>query len=224
MTRAASAGVLLVALACRPSGAREARDFERMRRQQRYDVYDTSRFFPNGAVVQDPPAHTISRDPILAATGQITSLAFSTGTSAGADVVDAPMAIDDRTRRLGANQFRISCAPCHGDAGFGGGPIAPNLGEKRPPSLRTPRVAAMPAGMLFRIITDGVGRMPPYGWQLPPMTRWAVIVHVRSLASLPSTDSSRSDSLLAANLRQLDSLHAARANLGTILRLRKPAP
>lgn len=223
MTRAASAGVLLVALACQPSGAREARDFERMRRQQRYDLYDTSRFFPNGAVVQNPPAHTISREPTLAG-GRVTSIAFSTGTTAGTDVVDVPITIDDRSRRLGADQFRISCVPCHGEGGFGGGSIAPNLGEKRPPSLRTARVAAMPAGMLFRIITDGAGRMPAYGWQLPPATRWGVIAHVRSLASLPSTEALRSDSVLAASLHQLDSLRSAHVDLGTILRLRKPPP
>ncbi|MGH7618049.1 MAG: c-type cytochrome [Gemmatimonadaceae bacterium] len=223
MTRA-SVVVLLMALACRPSGARDARDFERMRRQQRYDLYDTSRFFRNGAVVQSPPAHTIDRDPILAAQGQVASLAFSTGTSAGSDVVDIPVPIDDRVRRLGADHFRVSCVPCHGDGGFGGGPIAPNLGEKRPPSLRTPTVSSMPAGMLFRIITDGVGRMPPYGWQLPPATRWAVVAHVRSLSALSSTEASRSDSARAASLRQLDSLHAAHADLGTILRVQGRTP
>jgi mono/diheme cytochrome c family protein len=195
-----------------------------MRRQQRYDLYDTSRFFPNGAVVQNPPPHTISRDPLLAAGGEVTSIAFSTGTTAGSDVTDSPVPIDERVRRLGADHFRISCIPCHGDGGFGGGPIAPNLGERRPPSLRTARVSAMPAGMLFRIITDGVGRMPAYGWQLPPAARWAVIAHVRSLAALPSTPESRSDSALATSLRQLDSLRAAHADIETILRVRAKVP
>lgn len=222
----ASGGAILAAvlgLSCRPSGDRETRDFERMRRQQRYNVFDTSRFFPNGAVVQVPPAHTISRDPVLAG-GQVRSIAFSTGAAAGSDVATVPITIDDRTRRLGADQYRISCAACHGEGGFGGGPMAPNLSERRPPSLRTARVAAMPVGMLFRIITDGFGRMPPYGWQLSPATRWAVVAHVRSLDSLPTTSAFRSDSMLAVHLQQLDSLRAARADLNAILRWRRQVP
>jgi mono/diheme cytochrome c family protein len=154
----------------------------------------------------------------------VTSLALSTGTANGADVVDIPLAVDDRVRAAGAAHFAISCAPCHGAGGFGGGPIAPNLVEKRPPSLRSARVGAMPAGMLFHVVTDGVGLMPPYGWQLPPTDRWAVIAYVRSLAALPGTTESGKDSSVADGLRQLDSLRAAHADLNTILRVRRRAP
>lgn len=187
--------VAMIAVACRrPSGAREARDFERMRRQQRYDPYDVSRFFPNGATMQAPPPHTVARGLVV-------------GTEPVSD-------------SLGAAQFAISCAPCHGAGGFGGGPMAPNIGDRRPPSLRSSRVASLPDSLLIAVITQGLGRMPPLGWQLMPDVRTAVVRYVRTLPTLPATDATRADSATAAYLRVVDSLVASGANVREILGLR----
>lgn len=184
--------VASVALACwHTSAEREARDFERMRHQQRYDAYDASRFFANGAVMQAPPANTVPRDSLG-------------GARASVD---------------GASQFAISCAPCHGAGGFGGGPIAPNLGERRPPSLRSARVATMSDAALMAIVSGGIGRMPPLGWQLPPAAREAVIAYVRTLSRRQPTSDTRIDSATAARLHLLDSLEIAGASVETILRL-----
>jgi mono/diheme cytochrome c family protein len=203
--------------ACRPpADAREARDFERMRQQQRYDPYESSRYFANGAVMQPPPAHTIARDPGLASHGQTATAFFLTGNDSGAATI--PIVLDASTRAAGARQFAISCAPCHGAGGFGGGPVAPNLVEKRPPSLRSGAAAALPAGTLFSVITNGFGRMPPYGWQLTPTQRWQVVAYVRSLAREPLTTATRDDSARAAYLHEVDSLHAAGAPLSVIVR------
>lgn len=184
-----------IAVACRrPSSAREARDFERMRRQQRYDSYDVSHFFPNGATMQAPPPHTVPRGLVV-------------GTERMSD-------------SLGAAQFAISCAPCHGAGGFGGGPMAPNLSDKRPPSLRASLAASLPDSQLIAVIAQGFGRMPPLGWQLVPEARVAVAHYVRMLPTLPPTDDTRADSATAAYLRTVDSLLAAGANVRDILRLR----
>lgn len=215
---------ILLGTSCRPADRREARDFERMRRQQRYNAYDTSAFFPNGATMQAPPMHTVPRDLRLAAAGQTAAPAVLSGRSGNAFVAEVPIMVDDSVLAHGDQQYAISCAPCHGAGGFGGGPIAPNLRAKRPPSLRTPPVSAMSAGMMFSAVTDGFGAMPPYGWQLPVATRWAVIAHVQRLASQPMTAAARSDSLLASYLRELDSLQAAHASLATIVAFRKRAP
>jgi mono/diheme cytochrome c family protein len=185
-----AAGLATAPLACRrTSSRREARDFERMRHQQRYDAYDASGFFANGAVMQAPPLHTVARD--------------------------------DSTRPTpdGAAQYSISCAPCHGAGGFGGGPVAPNLGEGRPPSLRTARVASMSPAALTAIVTTGIGRMPPLGWQLPPRARAAVLDYVRNIASAPTTAAASADSAQATRLQRLDSLEKAGASVRTILQL-----
>lgn len=205
---------------CRPhADVREARDFERMRLQQRYDAYGRSSFFANGAVLQPPPANTIARPPAYATRAPVRSLAFFSGRSDAAFVADIPMTIDARLRGVGARQFSISCAPCHGVAGFGGGTIAPNLTRKRPPSLRSKTVDTLSVGMIFSVITNGFGQMPPYGWQMPPETRWAVVAYVRSLAAQPLTATGMADSAKAAELHRLDSLHSAGVSMRDLLKL-----
>ncbi|HEX3866110.1 MAG TPA: cytochrome c [Gemmatimonadaceae bacterium] len=190
---------LFILAGCRPSDARESRDYERMRRQQRYDVFDTSGVFPDGKASQAPPAHTMTRQ--------------------AAFVEPASQRPLDPT--FAATQFARSCAPCHGAGGFGGGPIAPNLAGMRPPSLRQQMVAAMPTDSIVAVITNGYGRMIPLGWQLPPAARVAVASYVHSLNSVPSTAATRDDSAAAAYLRRLDSLNAAHAGLDAVLRLRR---
>jgi mono/diheme cytochrome c family protein len=210
-----------VAAGCsRPAEGREQRDFERMRQQQRYDAYGQSRFFPNGAVMQAPPAHTVARDANDPWSGRVESAVYSSGTQSGSDVIEPPLTIDSAIVAAGASQFGISCAPCHGAGGFGGGPMAPNLRAKRPPSLRTPPLSTLPAGTLFKIITNGFGRMPPYGWQMDTRTRWAVVAYLRALSSSPPTAATRADSAEAAYLHALDSTRTLEGRLA----LPVPAP
>ncbi|MFI5229532.1 MAG: c-type cytochrome [Gemmatimonadales bacterium] len=197
----------------RPSDGREQRDFERMRQQQRYDAYEPSRFFPNGAVLQAPPAHTVARAANDPWSGRVESAAYLSGTQNATDVIDPPLAIDSATMTAGAAQFGISCAPCHGAGGYGGGPMAPNLRAKRPPPLRMPPLSTLPAGTVFKVITNGFGRMPPYGWQMGVATRWAVVAYLRALPSAPSTAATRADSTEAAYLRALDSTRTLEGRL-----------
>ncbi|HEY9225284.1 MAG TPA: cytochrome c [Gemmatimonadaceae bacterium] len=206
-------------LGCRRAqDVRETRDFERMRVQQRYDAYGKSAFFANGAVLQPPPAHTIARPPAYATITPRPPEFFSGRARDGTYLTSIPMTIDDRSRELAAKQFAISCAPCHGTNGFGGGTIAPNLASKRPPSLRSAAIDTLPHGKIFSFITNGIVRMPAYGWQMPPETRWALVAYVKSLASQPPTATSQTDSVRAASLRQIDSLHASGASLRQILK------
>jgi mono/diheme cytochrome c family protein len=192
---------------CRPSSRREADDFERMRRQQRYNAFDSSGFFTNGATMQAPPAHTIPTTLSLAP--GVRPAGFYNGAGDSTDAPTIPITVDSATMARGAEQFTISCAPCHGAGGYGGGIMAANLTVKRPPSLRTPEVAGYAPGKVFKIITDGVGMMPPHGWQMPPETRWAVVAYVRALHATPSTPDTRTDSARAIEIHVIDSLRAA---------------
>jgi mono/diheme cytochrome c family protein len=189
--------------------SREIRDFERMRRQKRYDSYEASSYFANGAVMQAPPAHTVSVEQGLS----LSDTAEPTATTI--------------TLATGARQYAISCAICHGNAGYGGGRMAANLTERRPPSLRSPAVAALPWTTLLAIITNGNGTMPPLGWQLAPPERRAVAAYVRTLPRIARTDEmiadARADSAMADYLHRIDSLHASGAPITTIVQLPRPS-
>jgi mono/diheme cytochrome c family protein len=209
-----AAALCAAGIACtRPAEGRERTDFERMRQQQRYDAYGASAFFANGAVMQPAPAHTVPRPAADPWSGRVEPIAFVTGTDGSTDVADPPIPLDSATRARGAEQFAISCAPCHGAGGYGGGVMAPNLQGKRPPSLRAPPASTLPAGTIFKVITNGFGRMPAHGWQMPLETRWAVVAYVRSLTSLPSNVDTRRDSARAAYIHAVDSAHTRQERL-----------
>jgi mono/diheme cytochrome c family protein len=99
--------------------------------------------------------------------------------------------------------------------------MAPNLGDVRPPSLRSARIASMPPATLVAVITNGFGRMPPLGWQLLPAARAAIGAYVQTLGTSPETPTTRADSAMASRLRALDSLSAAGGTVWQILELHK---
>ncbi len=80
-------GIMTAAVACRPSADRRSPvDFDRMRQQRRYDAYEASRFFPDGAAMQPPPPHTVSRN--LAGGGLMMSPDAALARSGGRPVRD----------------------------------------------------------------------------------------------------------------------------------------
>ncbi|MEZ4435549.1 MAG: cytochrome c [bacterium] len=80
----------------------------------------------------------------------------------------------------GAAVYAMACARCHGPDGAGDGELAARLGV---PTLRTPRVAAMPAAEMAALVRDGRGAMPPHGNRLPAAEIDAVVQHVRALGA-----------------------------------------
>ena len=89
--------------------------------------------------------------------------------------------------RRGQQRFEIYCAPCHGLAGAGDGPIhqrAVKLGEPKwvPPALLVNQQRREQVeGYLFDIITNGIRNMPAYGPQVLTEDRWAIIAYLRAL-------------------------------------------
>jgi mono/diheme cytochrome c family protein len=162
----------LAALACRRSPERDGVDFERMRLQQRADLYAASGAFSNGAVMQTPPESTIAREA-AADIGLVPANAVALERS--------PLPATLELITLGREKFATSCAVCHGTSGFGGSLVALNMGPPRPPSLRRPAALAFPAGYIFSVATHGLGRMPAYAPQLSPVDRWAVAAYVKRL-------------------------------------------
>jgi mono/diheme cytochrome c family protein len=189
------------ALACGNSPERERLDFERMRLQQRYDLYGKSGVFANHQSMQAPPPGTVTRESALD-TG-----AIGTGMSGGQLVASVPLSLTPAQLVRGERKFTIYCAVCHGDGGFGGSIVAENMGPPRPPSLRSDSLAARPDGYIFDVATHGKGRMPAYAVELTPTERWAVIGYIRMLQqSRTLTPAQRADSVRAAAIHSNDSL------------------
>ena len=87
----------------------------------------------------------------------------------------------------GQQRFAIFCAPCHGLGGAGDGMVHQRAlqrdtpGWVQPTSLHDQLVRSRAAGHLFNTITNGIRSMPPYGDQIPPADRWAIVAYVRAL-------------------------------------------
>lgn len=97
----------------------------------------------------------------------------------------------------GRERFDIHCSVCHGFTGQGGNDPKQGhglVGRRWPvviPSFHfnskagaDNRVALLPDGELFDVITNGKGTMPPYGSRLSVEDRWAIVHYVRALQSL----------------------------------------
>jgi mono/diheme cytochrome c family protein len=166
-----------------------------MKRQPRYDMYESSAFFKDGKVMQPPPPGTVAREDVP----EPSEPAASPGLLA-----------------LGRSRFRVFCGACHGTGGYGGSVVAANMTERRPPSLRTPVMAALPDQLIYTVIVNGFGRMPSYAGELTERERWAVVAWLRQLQRAPSAaPDERADSIRGSAIRAEDSARAARGPAGS---------
>ena len=88
--------------------------------------------------------------------------------------------------RHGKERYKISCMPCHGEAGDGKGTVAV-LGIAAVPSLMNFPKPNYPDGKMYETITKGKGLMGGYGYNIPVNDRWAIIAYVRALQSASQT-------------------------------------
>jgi mono/diheme cytochrome c family protein len=133
---------------------------QRMAEQPRYEPYEPSRFFSDGASIRQPVPHTQAQ-----------------GAPAGR--VGRPVL----TRALvlrGQERYAIYCAPCHGQAGDGTG-VIPAHGYPTPPSYHQDRLRRAPDEHFYDVISRGYGVMYPYADRVSPEERWAIIAYIRAL-------------------------------------------
>lgn len=113
--------------------------------------------------------------------------AFWTGRTSDGWVTAFPVPVTEALLRRGQERYDIYCAPCHGLAGYGDGPVAKRAdalqeGTWTPPSsYHTDLVRSRPDGHLFNTITNGIRNMPGYAAQIPAADRWAIVAYVRAL-------------------------------------------
>jgi mono/diheme cytochrome c family protein len=193
------AAALLALAACEGVQANVDRALQRMREQPKADAYEASGVFPDGKVLQVAPAGTVAREDVL-------DPALATGRdSAGAYLARVPMPVAPALLERGRSRFRIVCGACHGPGGFGGSVVAENWTPPRPPSLRAGPAAVLAPGMLYEVVRNGFGRMPPYASDLPVTDRWAIVAYALTIRGRSPADSAeRDDSARAAELRRLD--------------------
>lgn len=150
---------------------------QQMARQPKELTLASSDFFPDGRAARPLVAGTVPRGVPL-------DQAFATGLSRGEPVAVLPIKVDARVIARGRERYGIFCAPCHGLSGEGDGPVV-QAGFTPPPSLRDPRLRAMPVGRMVQVMTLGYGAMLPYASRVPPADRWAIAAFIRVLQAEP---------------------------------------
>jgi mono/diheme cytochrome c family protein len=132
----------------------------RMLTQRRADAFERTSAFPDGKVMQHPPANTIAVD----------------------DDTDAPP--PPVTRELlvfGRSRFEAVCAVCHGIDGTGASVVATKMTIRQPPSIVSDENRARTREDLYRRITEGYGLMPTYAELLTTRERWAAVSYLQAL-------------------------------------------
>ncbi len=162
-------GAVLLALGCEV-------DLERMLEQRKAEAYEASSAFADGMAMRTPPAGTV---PALAPTGPEELLS---GRSAAGYVTALPLLVSAELLERGQDRYQIFCRPCHGAQGDGETAVARSMLLRRPLSLLDARARALPAGAVYRAISEGYGLMPSYAAQLAVSDRWAVVAYVQALA------------------------------------------
>ena len=116
----------------------------------------------------------------------------NTGRVAGSEdwVEVTPLAVNADTLERGRERYTIFCAPCHGQAGDGGGIVTQY--SLITADLHQHRLVQAQDGYLFDVISNGfnattnaVGiayrRMPAYKSKISTKDRWAIVSYIRAL-------------------------------------------
>jgi mono/diheme cytochrome c family protein len=99
----------------------------------------------------------------------------------GAGVPANPVVADQVSIERGAELFRITCVPCHGQNGTGNGVVG-NFFTYKPADLTSVYVQQISDASIFLTISTGItGRMPPLNENLAVRERWDVVNFVRTL-------------------------------------------
>jgi mono/diheme cytochrome c family protein len=131
--------------------------------QPKYHEYEKSGLFPDGRVLQAPPAGTVRRDE-----------------STWAEEAKNKPTLTPQLFAKGREKFDVFCAPCHDRVGTGRG-IVVERGMPQPPSLHDPRLLIADDQHLYDVITNGYGSMFAHSDRIRPRDRWAIVAYIRAL-------------------------------------------
>ena len=110
--------------------------------------------------------------------------------AAQVDALANPFPADEARLAEGKRLCQVTCAPCHGVEGKGGGPVTnhnPAKGLNRFP-LPAPVLSGAGAvsavrsdGYIYATIRNGGALMPAYGVSLTEQERWSIVSYIRTL-------------------------------------------
>ncbi len=175
---------------------------EDMYDQPKYEPYEQSSLFPDGAASRPLPAGTVARSGgTLAGTSsgregeqppspepRAVRPVGPDGKYVGGNTGDAkpdipehnPLPVTATLLHRGQDRFNVYCSPCHSVVGDGDGMVV-RRGFPPPPSFHTERLRKAPDAHFYRVITHGYGVMFPYAARVAPNDRWAIIAYIRAL-------------------------------------------
>lgn len=187
ITVAALAAFSLLPLACiararvTHSSQPRVHPVRHMAQQPSYRAQEGNLVFADGRADRPPVEGTVARGQLQADDH------FDRGLVNGTWATTLPMPVTEPLLHRGKQRFEIYCAPCHGLAGYGDGPVARRADKLMegtwvpPSSLHDVNVRGRPDGHLYNTIKNGIRNMPPYGPQIPTGDRWAIVAYVRAL-------------------------------------------
>ncbi|TVR62607.1 MAG: cytochrome c [Gemmatimonadales bacterium] len=177
---------LLMVAGCNPVDDLMVSIFGRsMRDQPSFNPYENPQLAPEGSVSfssgnfpGEPHTVNLGSPEGQAPPPPITPLMLLQGDPRAVGL-ENPVAPDAASLARGQEMYLRSCAPCHGDAGAGGGPVTafgvPNW------SLQEDTALEFSDGYIYSIIRVGRGAMPAYGHQITHYDRWHIVNYVRQL-------------------------------------------
>jgi mono/diheme cytochrome c family protein len=90
-----------------------------------------------------------------------------------------PLAPDKQSLAQGKALFDINCALCHGHTSATPGSVGQKL-KPPAPGLDHSRLQNLADADIFKAITFGFGRMPPFQDKLAPRERWSLVIYLRT--------------------------------------------
>lgn len=94
-----------------------------------------------------------------------------------------PVPADEVSLQRGEILFSLHCSVCHGRRGLGDGPVVEywQADARRPANLTDARFRQYPDSLLYGVVTQGVGGMPPLRENMNERQYWDLINYVRTL-------------------------------------------
>jgi len=139
-----------------------------------YSQVKDNKYNPGGLNMRQPAPGTVARGK----QGYNLYLSEDNAEAAGAELTN-PLERTSTNLAEGKVLYTRYCAPCHGEQGDGQGLVGQKF--KGIPAYNAGRVAELPAGHIFHVITNGRGRMMPHGSQVDPTERWKIVMYVQQL-------------------------------------------